>query len=324
MSAGVAILLGGDAAVAGVAFVAACAIDRVLQAMGNRGVPLFYRQVCGGIVAALVAVLALHLGLVSNPSRVVTANIVMPLAGIGFVGAVQDALTGFLITAGARLTEAVLATAGIIAGVGGGLSITEAVGLGIGGFDPGAVGLGGVGQVLGGGALCAAAFGFASYAPARVLPAPALIAALALGIQRASAAHGLTQSWATAMAALCVGLLSYSVSRSLRVPPLALVVPAIVPMLPGLSIYRGLTLLNEGGPRASEGLLSLVTAAAIALALASGAILGQYLAQPIIRQARRVESRLAGPRLAGPRLAGPRLVGPTRPVRRRRAAPPGH
>ena len=44
----------------------------------------------------------------------------------------------------------------------------------------------------------------------------------------------------------------------------------------------------------------MVTAAAIAIALSSGAILGEYLAQPIRREARRLESKLAGPRLVGP------------------------
>jgi hypothetical protein len=44
----------------------------------------------------------------------------------------------------------------------------------------------------------------------------------------------------------------------------------------------------------------MVTAAAIAIALSSGAILGEYLAQPLRREARRLESKLAGPRLVGP------------------------
>ena len=43
-----------------------------------------------------------------------------------------------------------------------------------------------------------------------------------------------------------------------------------------------------------------MTAASVALALAAGVILGEYVAQPLRREARRVESRLAGPRLVGP------------------------
>jgi hypothetical protein len=53
----------------------------------------------------------------------------------------------------------------------------------------------------------------------------------------------------------------------------------------------------------------MATAAAVAIALSSGAILGEYLSQPIRREARRLENRLAGPRLVGPHVVrSPRLV----------------
>ena len=54
-----------------------------------------------------------------------------------------------------------------------------------------------------------------------------------------------------------------------------MVVPAIVPMLPGLSIYRGLSLMSANDVPPAAGLLAMVTAAAVALALASGVILGR-------------------------------------------------
>ena len=49
------------------------------------------------------------------------------LSGIGFMGAIQDALSGFYLTAGARIIEALLATAGLIAGVSAGLSLARSV-----------------------------------------------------------------------------------------------------------------------------------------------------------------------------------------------------
>ena len=70
-------------------------------------------------------------------------------------------------------------------------------------------------------------------------------------------------------------------------------------MLPGLSIYRGLSLLAEGGGSTSAGLLAMITAASVAIALSSGVILGEYVAQPVKREARRLEQRLSGPRLVG-------------------------
>ena len=70
-----------------------------------------------------------------------------------------------------------------------------------------------------------------------------------------------------------------------------------MPLLPGLSIYRALSLMAEG---ATAGIDNLATAAAIAIAIASGVILGEYVAQPLKREARRLEDRLSGPRLVGP------------------------
>ena len=128
----------------------------------------------------------------------------------------------------------------------------------------------------------------------------ALVAAVAIGISRSFEAPGIGRTWSVAMAALFVGLVSYTVAGRMRVPPLVVVVSAVVPMLPGLSIYRGLSLLAEGGAYTSAGLLAMVTAAATAIALSSGVILGEYVAQPLKREAQKLESRLAGPRLVGP------------------------
>jgi uncharacterized membrane protein YjjB (DUF3815 family) len=161
-----------------------------------------------------------------------------------------------------------------------------------------------------GAAIAASAFAFASYAPRRALAPIGLVAAVAMAISQSVSVGGFGRTWPTALAAFFVGLVSYTVAGRLRVPPLVVVVSAVVPMLPGLSIYRGLTLLAEGGERASEGLLAMVTAASVAIALSSGVILGEYVAQPLKREARRLEDRLAGPRLVGP----VRI----RPARRRR------
>ena len=119
-------------------------------------------------------------------------------------------------------------------------------------------------------------------------------------IAQSASVGGIGRTWPTALAAFFVGVVSYTVAGRMRVPPLVVVVPAIVPMLPGLSIYRGLSLLAEGGAETSEGLLAIITAASVAIALASGVILGEFVAQPLKREAHRLENRLAGPRLVGP------------------------
>ena len=300
MCASVAVFLGGGWLVSVVAFLAAAAIDRMQLFLSRRRLPQFYLQVAGGAMATLIAVLVAAAPVDVNPSLVVTSNIIMLLAGIGFMGAIQDALTGFYVTSGARMIEALLATAGIIAGVSGGLSVGSVLGVDVGRLEPGASDWESVTALIVGAAVAAAAFALASYAPRRALLPIALVTAAATAVYYVVDAAGFGRTWAVGTAAFLIGLLGYGVSGRVRVPPLVVVVSAIVPLLPGLSIYRGLALLAEGGRSTSAGLLALITAASVAISLAAGVILGEFVAQPVKREARKLEQRLAGPRLVGP------------------------
>lgn len=303
MGAAVTVMIGGGMVVAAIAFVAACGIDRMQSFMSRRRLPFFYLQAAGGALATLLAAASTRLlGPYTdmNASFVVAASITLMLAGVGFVGATQDALSGFYITGNARFTEALLATIGIIAGVTGGLSLAQILGFGLPEIQVPSFQTVGVVPLALGAAGAAAAFAWSSYAPLRILVPVALLGAAAALIAQAIDDSGFGRAWAVAGAAFAVGLVSFWVSGRFRVPPLVTVVSAGVPLLPGLTIYRGLFLLGEeGGQRIGAGMLALFTAFSIALALAAGSILGEYVAQPVMREARKVETRLAGPRLVG-------------------------
>jgi uncharacterized membrane protein YjjP (DUF1212 family) len=300
MAAAVGVFLGGGPVVSVTAAVAAGLIDRVQIVLARRRLPYFYLQVAGGAIATLLAGAVAATPIEVDPSLVVTANIILLLAGIGLMGAVQDALTGFYLTSSARLIEAMMATAGIIAGVALGISVADGIGLELGQLVPGALGVSELPAVLGGAAVSAAAFSIASYAPRRAVVPIALTTAAAALISQGVALLGFGRVMSAGAAAFFIGLVAYAVAGRVRVPPLVVAVPAIVPFLPGLSIYRGLTFLAEGGVFVSQGILALMTAISVAIALASGVILGEYVAQPLKREARRLEGRLAGPRLVGP------------------------
>ena len=295
MGAGIALTLGGGPLVCLLAFVAACAIDGTQLLLPRHRIPAFYQQAAGGFVATVVAVGASATELELNPSRVITAGIVMLLAGIGIMGATQDALNGFPVTASARLIDALLNTTGIIAGVGAGLTLGELLGVGLTNVTAGEAGLAAAGITVVGAALAAAAFAFASYAPGRALVAVGLVGAIGQAVLLAVNTSEVGRTWASAVAAVSIGAVCYLVAGTFRVPPLVVVVPALVPLLPGLDIYRGLALLAEG----KDGVLQLASAMATALALAAGVILGQYLARPLKREAHRLEARLSGPRMVG-------------------------
>ncbi|GAA1575760.1 MULTISPECIES: threonine/serine ThrE exporter family protein [Kribbella] len=304
MAGGATLLLGGGWLITLVAVLTAIVIEMNNRWFNRQRLPAFYQQVAGAFVATAVALVLYSVHAPVKPSLVVAAGIIMLLAGIALTGAVQDAITGYYVTAAARSLEAMLLTGGIIAGVSLGLALALRLGLKVG-IEPQTIQLANLPVMVISGAVMAVAFAYASYAPLRALLPVAVMGALASLIFTLMTRASFGPAWSTAAAAFVVGLGGYSGGRRTGVPPLVVVVAGSIPLLPGLTIYKGLYELTAGGQLI--GIVSLTTAVAIGVALASGLILGEYVAQPIRREARRLEDRLAGPRLVGPR----------RPVRRR-------
>lgn len=301
------ILIGGDWLVFVVAFASGTLIETINRKIARRRIPNFYQQVIGGFLATVIALCVRAAFPETRVSLIVAAVIILLLAGMAIVGAVQDAMTGFYVTASARSFEAILLTGGIIGGIAGGLGLAQRFGLSLSVQAYAPLGLEHLpAAMLSAGAL-SAAFAFAVFAPPRALLPIALIGALGQLPFRPAIELGLGQAWASAISALTVGLVSYSVAGRVRVPPLVVVVSGIVPLLPGLTIYRGLFQLFQANVL---GVTSLFTAIGIAVGIAAGVLLGEYIAQPLRREARRLETRLSGPR----------LVGPMRPKRRPRGS----
>ena len=131
-------------------------------------------------MATLLAVGAAALSDRVDPSLAVTANIIMLLSGIGFMGALQDALSGFYLTASARIIEALLATAGLIAGVSAAHGGRDRRGRARAAWCPDAWSPRHLTVAGGGAGIAAAAFAVASYSPWRVVVPIALVAAVAM------------------------------------------------------------------------------------------------------------------------------------------------
>lgn len=296
VGAGVGLYIGGDWVVAVIAFIAAVAIDLLRNWLARYRLPDFYTQVAGGLCASLLAVGASAMQIPADQSLVISANIVALLAGLGLLGAVQDALTGYYLTASARVLEVLLATAGIVVGVSGGLSIGRLFGVEI----LAATSLPNLSQlpmvVLGAG-IATASFAVSSYAPWRIVAPIAAVGAAGAALATFLTEHDLSRAWAVGLAATFIGMVSYPISTRGRVPSLVIAVSSIVPLLPGLTIYRALAQLAEEN---MSGVFATLTAVAIAISVAAGVILGEYIAQPVRRETKRLERRMSGPRLVGP------------------------
>ena len=302
MAAAITVLIGGGLIVAVFAAIITAVIDRIGRLLNKRALPFFFQQMVGGALAtgsaiAIVASDALPESV--RPTLMVAAAITVLLSGLSFVSTVQDAITGYNVTAAGRTIEVSLMTAGLIAGVV--IALNAAVNMGLpsvplaDALPPSILRLP---LQTAAGAAAAALFALASYAtPRAVVVAGVAGAAGAIGYSGlVLAGVGIIAS--SAVAATVIGFSGGVISRRLRIPPLVIAVAGMVPLLPGLTVYRALFELAV--ERSNAGLSTLMVASSIALALAAGVVLGEYLAQPVRYGLGRLERRISGPRLAGP------------------------
>ncbi|MGY1721985.1 threonine/serine ThrE exporter family protein [Blastococcus sp. SYSU DS0533] len=292
LAAAVAVLLGAGAAVTAAAFGATVLVDLAIDRLGRRGLPTFFLNAVGGLIATAVALVLVAADIGVRPSLVVAGGIVLLLPGVTLVGAVHDAITGFYVTASARAFETFLLTAGIISGVAVGLSIGVRLGVPVAMWDPPSSGLADVPLQLVAAAAISGSFAVANHAPRRTLAPAAAAGAIGWAVFAGLDQLRLTVTLATAAAAVVIGLGSFALAARQRVPALVYVAAGIIPLLPGLTIYRGLRRLTEDDTLG--GITLLGTAITVGLALAAGALLGEYVAQALRRTRLPGERRLTG------------------------------
>lgn len=309
MAASLAVLLGGgnEPLLPLIAAGATALVDRIGRWLNRRALPFFFQQAVGGAIATSVALAGFATGVLHNAALAVAASIIVLLSGMTVVGSMQDAITGYNVTAAGRILELALMSAGLIAGV----VLALYIGLRIGGDTVAGLSVQDVGraqvvspvlylpvQMLAG-ASTSACYALASYAP----PRPLIVAGCGGAV--AATVHALLITLldvhtvlANLVATTVVGLVGGIITRRLRIPPLVVAVSGVAPLLPGLPTYRGLYELSVLGD--PVGITTLMLAVAVGLALGAGVVLGEYLAQPVRTSLGRLERRIAGPRMSGP------------------------
>jgi uncharacterized membrane protein YjjP (DUF1212 family) len=300
VGAGMAVLLGGGAVVAVVAAGATAAIDRLGRWLNRRGVLLFFQQIVGAPAATAVTVVLTAVDLVAgaNPSLVAAASIVVLLSGMAVVGAVQDTLTGYYLTGVARGVEIALFSIGLLVGVSVTLRVALALGVDVAiAPDIVAPALISVPVRVVAGGVVAAAVALASYSPLRGIVAAGVAGAAgsAVFLLLSYAGSGLITS--SFVAATLIGMAGGILSRRFHLPPLIVAMAGIIPLVPGLTTYRGFVSLVTGD--AVGGLTSLSAALATALALGAGVLCGQFLSDPLRRRMGRLQRRYLSRGMAG-------------------------
>ncbi|MGW5368243.1 threonine/serine ThrE exporter family protein [Streptomyces sp. NPDC004009] len=276
------VLVGGDVIVFVAAALGAMLGDRLAWLCAGRGLPEFYQFTVAAMPPAAmgVAFSLTHIGV--NASAVVTGGLFALLPGRALVAGVQDGLTGFYITASARLLEVMYFFVGIVVGV----LVVLYFGVKVGGkLDPDAA-LGGITErplvQIAASMLLSLTFAVLLQQERSTVLAVTLNGGVAWSVYGAMHyAGGISPVASTAVAAGLVGLFGQLLSRFRFASALPYTTAAIGPLLPGSATYFGL--LNMAQNEVDKGLVSLAKAASLAMAIAIGVNLGSEISRLTLR-----------------------------------------
>ncbi|MFD7436538.1 threonine/serine exporter ThrE family protein [Streptomyces sp. NPDC059861] len=275
------VLVGGDLIVFVAAALGAMLGDRLAWLCAGRGLPEFYQFTVAAMPPAAMGVALTLLHVDVKASAVITGGLFALLPGRALVAGVQDGLTGFYITAAARLLEVMYFFVGIVVGV----LVVLYFGVQLGAqLNPDA-------------ALYIAERPLLQIAASMLL---SLTFAVLLQQERSTVvavtlnggvawivygamhyAGNISPVASTAAAAGLVGLFGQLLSRYRYASALPYTTAAIGPLLPGSATYFGL--LSIAGNDVDSGLGSLTKAAALAMAIAIGVNLGSEISRLFLR-----------------------------------------
>lgn len=275
LAAAIAISLGAGWRITLVTGLTGLLIMWLAKRLSGPRVPKFFVAGLGGIIAVAVAAALTTLNLDVRPSLVVAASIVVLLPSIELVGSVRDALVGFPLTATGRAVEGAMLMIGIVGGVLIALDVASAASISLQIIPTGEESPTPMGLRVVAAAAAAAAAALAYQAPWRQVAVSFGIGALGFTVANVLLADLGSRTFALGLASVAVGMAAGLAAQRWRTLSLVFVVPGILPLLPGLVLYRGSLLLAAG--ETIGGLVVLLDAAVRMLALAAGVLLGELL-----------------------------------------------
>ncbi|MFF9097306.1 MULTISPECIES: threonine/serine exporter family protein [unclassified Streptomyces] len=275
------LLVGGGLLVFAAALLGAMLGDRLAWLCAGRGLPEFYQFTVAAMPPAAIGIALTLAHADVNASAVITGGLFALLPGRALVAGVQDGLTGFYITASARLLEVLYFFVGIVVGV----LVMLYVGVQLGAhLNPDAAL-----QLqerpliqIAASMLLSATFAVLLQQERSTVLAVTLNGGVAWCVYGAMHYAGdISPVPSTAVAAGLVGLFGQLLSRYRFVSALPYTTAAIGPLLPGSATYFGLLSIAQN--QVDKGLVSLTKAAALAMAIAIGVNLGSEISRLFLR-----------------------------------------
>lgn len=267
-------------------FGAACLVDILLRLVASRKIPPFFAQAAAALFIIIIASTFAALGQADiwpfvgvNPAVVSVGCIMVLVAGLTLAATAQDAIDEYYVTASARLVKTSMMTIGIIIGIIGGLTIVNEIStVAINtrtapGISPYFV------QLLGA-AIAGASWALHTQSSRAAIAWASLISVGGYMLYAALSPTG--TAIASGIASFGIGFAACLVARFFKSPSIAIINAAIIILVPGYMLYRGL-MHFVGTPSSDDftnGLMIVTTAIMVALAISAGAALGVYAGRP--------------------------------------------
>ncbi|WP_022873600.1 threonine/serine ThrE exporter family protein [Nesterenkonia alba] len=246
-------------------------------------VPEFFTLAAGGFIASAFAMIAFALDADITPSMVTAGGLMILLPSVRIVGALQDAINGFPITSAGRIVSSMIAFAGMTSGIMSAVVLAEMIGIvqtelaqGLTRIYPPVL------LIVLVFIACSAAAIVEQTRPILILPTGA-VGALGFCALYLGELIGLGDRFTPVIGGFVVGALGRVIALRLGAPQLVVAVPAMMFMLPGLMVFRGMyQIAIENTPGSMMGgLFELFNALIIIMAIAAGIVLGDVVMRPL-------------------------------------------
>ena len=273
ISAGSAILYSATWPLVLIAFFVGAITAWLLGRLGRLALPPFFTQVVASLFITLFASALMwfvshgyvdFMGSV-NPTLITVGGIVLLVAGMAIVGAFQDAIDEYYVTASVGI--------GLYASRKLGISFIP---------TPDRLTFASASYQYLGAVIISASFALGNHTRLGGIILTSTTGLLGYYAFLASSSAGLSSIPANTLAGITIGFIATLVSRVWHMPSLAIVNASIVPLVPGLILYNGLMglIAPENAPGGDDLLLRAIL---ISVAIAAGASFGVLVGRPTRR-----------------------------------------
>lgn len=264
--------------------------------IGKWRAPDVFATMAGGVMATLIAFGLYWTDVFRDPALMIAASLILLVPSLRIVSAIQDGINGFPVTSAGRMVASLLTYVGLVAGIAIGIVVVSMLGapeiditaMPSRQYPPWLI------TILVG--VAAMGMSVAEQTRMQLILPTGVVSAVGYLVYLGAVEIGLGPSIAPAVAAVVVGFCGRIAALSLGAPQLVVAVPASIFLLPGLMIFRAMYEIGTNVDMMSGGVMVLLQASVIIMAMATGLVLGDSLARPLTSGLKSNERRRSGQR----------------------------